>query len=85
MVAQGFEIGTPARDGINQAYRSSMRLLAIIAVCLMIPMVALAFCIKPLQLGCTSTGMSEHTGPLRTAQEEDDEEKRRIGVNSNKG
>ena len=50
VVAKGYDVGTPVRDAINESYRSSMRLIAIVATGFMVPMLVLMFFIKPVRL-----------------------------------
>lgn len=50
VVAQKYEIGTPARDAIDMCYRQSQRMLAIAALAALAPMLIIMFFLENVPL-----------------------------------
>jgi hypothetical protein len=50
VVAQKYEIGTPARDAIDMCYRQSQRILAIAALAALAPMLIIMFFLENVPL-----------------------------------
>ncbi|KAL4907829.1 siderophore iron transporter mirA [Aspergillus multicolor] len=79
VVAQKYEIGSVAREAIDLSYRQSQRLLAIAALCALVPMLGVMFFLENVRLG----GETTLAGPPE--KDEKDERNERDGEKDEQG
>jgi hypothetical protein len=60
VVAQKYEVGTPARDAIDMCYRQSQRMLAIAALAALAPMLIIMFFLENVPLTDETTLIELH-------------------------
>ncbi|KAL3459468.1 major facilitator superfamily domain-containing protein [Aspergillus heterothallicus] len=76
VVAQKYEVGSPAREAIDLSYRQSQRLLGIAALCALAPMLVIMFFLENVQLDeRMAVEGGKGTGEVKKVDDEEEEEK----------
>ncbi|RDW87007.1 putative Siderophore iron transporter mirA [Aspergillus mulundensis] len=76
VVAQGYEVGTEAREAIDLSYRQSQRLLGIAALCALAPMLAVMLFLENVQLNGETAEVDTTEKDRKDVKEAGDEEER---------